>query len=760
MRRKGASVVFVLAILLLLFIFTGMLLFMFAFWEKTSQKYLAGRMAAGYARSGVQRAIWEIDHDDRSVDSFDDAWRTAFSGEECDIDGDGQKDARWFPVTDRRGNLVGRWAVSVVDESGKVNLNASGNAGGTCHEGHTTWEIGLLPSVWGESAARSVATWRYGADGQPGIATRDDNGNAAVCAANRIDDDGDGLTDEPGEGIDEPQEFVASHPRGDDRPYLSPEDAKLVPGIGPSLWQKARRLATVWSYDLNADRHRRQRLSVNAATVEDLRALCASAGYSETEAARIAASLVDFRDADNVPTVVETTSGRVFGIERTPFFNEIEGNLPFRIIPEGEATTVAEVGGHFIELFNPYDEPIDIGGWRISGLLTIPAESAANLISASAAFLKDLADRKKEPDASAITEALKTLSPTTLVLPAGAVIPPRSHYTIGDSIKVTITFLAQGAPVPAFVPMRGPAGCDWYAPILLISARGLDGFALYQKLIPLFLPFLADRPLVLSDAAGNIIEETYYPADTSLTSIQKNDPRMMDRDAWFQMAPTPGARNLTFAPWAGGEVSPLSGLLTWPSCVTVKNAPLATLGELSRVFRGQQWRTLDFWQRGTDRRLVDRLTVVEEPSEPTPGRLNVNTATETALTCLPLVDRAVAAALVAARPFGDISDVLGVAGDPGARGALSAEMAKWGTNGKDDDGDGMPDTEQEKEMVFSRIVNLLTVRSPVYEIIATGQVVRDRNGDGTIDDSEVIAEKRLRYLYDREQKRVLSAHRR
>ncbi len=664
MRRRGASVIFVLAILLL-FIFTGMLLFMFAFWEKTTAKHLALRAAAGYARTAIQRAIWELDHDDRAYDCLEDAWWTAFAGVDVDVDGDGERDARWFLVGHSDGAVVGRWAVTIVDESARVHLNASGTEHGGAHEGHATWEIALLPHVWGPAAAPAVAVWRSGSDGKPGVAGTDDNDNVAVLSSNRIDDDGDGLTDEEGEGIDEPQEFVASRPWGDDRPYLSRADAKLAPGVGPALWRAARPYLTVSSYDTNRDASGSLRVSVTTAPVAALREACLRLGYGEEEAARIAACIADYRDTDSVPTVLATSSGRVFGIERTPYLNEVDGNLPARISVEGEAVVVEEVGGHFIELFNPYDRPMNVGGWTISGVLTMPAAGGTG---------------------------------TSIVLPPGAVIPPRSYYTIGDSVKVLIRFVPRMPPVPVFLPTREPAGCDCYAPILFVCWGGLDGFGPYQLFVPLFWPFLGERPLVVRDASGNLIEETLFPRDTAATTVQKNDPRMMGRDAWFQGPTTPGFPNAVFAPWTGGEVDPVSGLLTWPSCFVVKDGPFATLGELSRLFRGQQWRTLDFWRSGSDSRLLDRLTTQDDPSASVPGRLNLNTASETTLLCLPLVDPARAAAIRSARPLRDIGEVLGTPAAAGPQGILSREMTRFGFDGVDNDGDGWIDVEQEKEL--------------------------------------------------------------
>ncbi len=47
----------------------------------------------------------------------------------------------------------------------------------------------------------------------------------------RIDNDGDGRIDEQDEGVDEPGEFSVSNPQGDDRPFTTVEDLRMLQGI-------------------------------------------------------------------------------------------------------------------------------------------------------------------------------------------------------------------------------------------------------------------------------------------------------------------------------------------------------------------------------------------------------------------------------------------------------------------------------------------------------------------------------------------------
>ncbi|MCM8820625.1 MAG: hypothetical protein NC932_01560, partial [Candidatus Omnitrophica bacterium] len=108
------------------------------------------------------------------------------------------------------------------------------------------------------------------------------------------------------------------------------------------------------------------------------------------------------------------------------------------------------------------------------------------------------------------------------------------------------------------------------------------------------------------------------------------------------------------------------------------------------------------------------------------------------------------------RPYKDISEVLGVYGD-GSSGqeSLSREITKYGFNFRDNTMDFFIDEEKEKELIFSRIIDLITVRSNVFKIITVGQKVQDINNNGKIEDEEVISDKKLVVWYDRNKKKII-----
>ena len=66
-------------------------------------------------------------------------------------------------------------------------------------------------------------------------------------------------------------------------------------------------------------------------------------------------------DPDTIGTVttyLDISSGDTYyGIEQTPYINEVEAGIAN---PTG-------IYGKYIELFNPYDNDIDLTGWKITG---------------------------------------------------------------------------------------------------------------------------------------------------------------------------------------------------------------------------------------------------------------------------------------------------------------------------------------------------------------------------------------------------------
>ena len=703
-NKKGVSIVVALMILLILFLFTGMLLFFFKFWERSSYKRFTGKAAYRFAMMGVDTAIWELDNDDTEYDAFTDRWRAYFEGEDIDLNGDEVPDARWFYITDNTGAVIGRYAVLVEDESGKININYAGG-GDMSWSTYTVQDIGVFSNIIGEHRAWQIVDYRRG------------------------------------------------------RRYAVPSDIKLADGIGEGIYQKLRNYITTFSYDLNTNRYGERRINLNNASFETLLQVLGNLGYEESVAGQIAVNIIAYRDTSRVPPQYHTEKQVLFGVNKTPYFNEIEAVKPWKAQVEGKTIMLREIGGQFIEIFNPYPEPLDIGNWCITGVVTLFSGSGGEVYQESLDIFDEVVGGETDIAPERVKSAMERVVSSSIVIPKGTVIQPYSYYTIGDSMSITIVIIpAKPVPViiPLFVPIRDPKGCQQYEPMLAVNPGSLGFIADVLHKIPLFAKLGLDFTMRLYDGNDNLIEETEYIVDTPLSTVGKNDPRMSGIFDWYPNKPTPGGPNVTFQPWIGGEFGLTDWILNWPTAFMVKNDRFVSVSELSFIHKKEHWKTLDFWKHGDDRKVIDYFTVVENPGAPSYGRLNINTSSETALMCLPLVDKDVAGTIINARPYKDISEVLGVYDDGSPSQAhLSREMTKYGFNFRDNTMDLFIDEEREKELIFSRIIDLITVRSNVFKVIAVGQKVQDINNNGKIEDEEIIADKKGVFWYDRNKKKVI-----
>ena len=177
--------------------------------------------------------------------------------------------------------------------------------------------------------------------------------------------------------------------------------------------------------------------------------------------------------------------------------------------------------------------------------------------------------------------------------------------------------------------------------------------------------------------------------------------------------------------------------------------PYSSPAELSFVHKGKQWQTINLWQ-SYDKKILDAFTVVENVEQPVIGRININTATPETLYCLPFIDSNIARQIISSRPFSNICDIVGA-----PNGLLNHEITKYGTNLVDDNKDGWIDTEDEKELIISSIINLITVRGNVFTINVKAQKVIDYDNNGIITENEILAETNFRVIYDRLKNKII-----
>ncbi|MGC8804975.1 MAG: hypothetical protein ACP5QD_03470, partial [Candidatus Ratteibacteria bacterium] len=378
--NSGVALIFAIGIVLVLFVITTGLLVIFGQWEKSSFLLFSRTHSIHAAKIGIEQAIWELKNDKNNYDGYDEQWHAKFAGTDIDIDQDGIKESQFFPVKNFRGKIVARYAVLVTDESGSININYVGNISKngkhSFNEGWTTFEIRLFPDTC-DNVADDIVLFRMGKDCASGIKDIDDDNDNSILSNDGIDNDGDGIIDEENEGIDEPDEFNHAKPSGDDRPFFVIEDLKMARGMTDKLFNRIKNYITTYSYDLNIDAENYLRTNINQATLSQIVSILAGLGYEKDQATQIGVNILDYRDKDNIPTVIKTPDGKRFiGLEKTPYINEIEPMPELRIDKTFTKTGIPvvileELGPNFIEIVNPYDQPIDIGGWSIKGGLVL-----------------------------------------------------------------------------------------------------------------------------------------------------------------------------------------------------------------------------------------------------------------------------------------------------------------------------------------------------------------------------------------------------
>ncbi|MCM8818916.1 MAG: hypothetical protein NC915_05530, partial [Candidatus Omnitrophica bacterium] len=654
--NDGDVIILVILVLLLIFLFTSTMLILFNFWTKTTGKIISGKEAKNFAKIGIENAIWEIDNDNREYDCFKDPWRKNFEGDEVDLNNDGVGDAKWFYIRDKKENIIGRYAVLVEDESGKININANGNLNLSFNEGHSCYEISIFEKILGKKLFYNIVKFKYGEDGKPGKLGFDDNKNNLSFLIDGIDNNGNGFIDEENEGIDEDAEFYYLKPYGDDRPYFSPSEIKMVSGFGEKNYDKIKNFITTFSYDRDLNRYEKERVDLNSADFDQLYNIFKTLGYPENQSTQIALNIIDYRDKDSIPTVRKIGNRYFTGIEDVPYLNEIDAVKDWKtwILPNG-TIIYEEQGGQFIEIFNPYLKEKNIGGWKIEGVLTFGSSSWNEVFQNSKEIFDDVLNGETEIEMEKINKIEKLVNRfTSITIKPETKIPPLSFYTIGDLIKIIIVIPKSGIPVPLFLPIKDPDNCQQYERIIAINPGSLGFISKLLNRLPIFKNLGLDFTIKLYDDKGNLIEFCEYIVDTPDTTVQKNDPRMRGIFDWLLGPSSPGSFNTYFQPWIGEEFELTNFLISWPSHFYIKNNQFSTVGELSFIHKMEHWKTLNFW-KGADRKIVDYFTCYKKIDGNVYGRININTANKEVLECLPLVDEELAEKIIKARPYYEIS---------------------------------------------------------------------------------------------------------
>jgi hypothetical protein len=301
---------------------------------------------------------------DENYDAYTEEWLGTGTGKifcnataasnDVDNNGDGVKDSKWLdaPFSLDRG-LKAQYAILIEDVGeSRINVNATGNVVGATGSfvygtGATTYDI-RLQDILTDTIAKNVVgstTGRCGANSIP-----NNTGTAA-------------------------SQYQPRNPGDDDRPFNVLDVADICFGTCSSsslyqsrlrniinnetLFQNVRGSLTAYSFDSIITNNgtvsslqmgnNYYRLNVNTASAAELAAQLRHCvfGTATLMADQIAAHIIDYRDSDNSITVY---NGK-YGLEAHPYINELF-----------YATATAY---HRIELINPFNRSIGIGGWKL-----------------------------------------------------------------------------------------------------------------------------------------------------------------------------------------------------------------------------------------------------------------------------------------------------------------------------------------------------------------------------------------------------------
>lgn len=376
-KDKGIALILVVSVLAVAGIMAVSFAFTMRLELKAAANYLEAVRASYLGQAGVTYAQQALREDDRSVDSFEDKWRTVFAGSDIDNDGDGQPDSKWINVYDDTGEAIGRYAVLIRDETSFLDINMAYKHNLSplkVTEGWTPYELDLKKFLANvglkdpDSVFDDIISFRYGPDGQPGNSGVDDNQNQRILDSDGIDNNANGIIDEAGEGIDEPMEYDPRFLYGDDRAFETPFEISKIKSISKQDLKKIYPYITTYSVDNNIDVEGRLKDNINFIDSQMLAVLLEDAGARDPF--QKAVNIIDACDDDFSQSVIPKLYSRLPAVNRGPvgdwiwkgnYQSDVKDGQPYTItwmnLPEGE---------YYIGVFGVKDE--FVGDVTINGM--------------------------------------------------------------------------------------------------------------------------------------------------------------------------------------------------------------------------------------------------------------------------------------------------------------------------------------------------------------------------------------------------------
>lgn len=277
--QHGVALLIVVSLLTVVGIMGASFAFSMFLETQASRQFVSTTQARYVAEAGIN-AAWVLLDEDRAASLVDDQtedWANRPQGGEADVDHDGVAEARWWAVHDGDEQAIGRFGLSVTDETGKVNLNV-----GRAHPSAEMPAIDLAVLLEQAKIARAaevaeaIEQFRYG-------------GPSSAPGEDGVDDDQDGT-------IDETDEYDPAALRGNDRRLEALEDVVRIAGLRAQDVTALARVATVYSWEPNISMGGTARVNVNTATADELVSVLMVAGIEDPWQGAV--NIADYVDPD------------------------------------------------------------------------------------------------------------------------------------------------------------------------------------------------------------------------------------------------------------------------------------------------------------------------------------------------------------------------------------------------------------------------------------------------------------------------------
>lgn len=681
--------------------------------------------------------------------------------------------ASWHPVKDVSGNLIGRLAFLVVDESGKLDPNGVITAehepfADTDSDG--SWDAGEHFFDVDRNGAYTNAVVAEGAEARTGGSPQEINGEPAF----------------PGMV---PGELVTRLPANAKRWFSWRHLRRSLWATGAggdSNAQTATKSAFPFSYDIEAwrhtdgnDKHRFNLARTDWAslplTPDQLATSGALSDFWDTSTTpatitavatdrvpwltalvktdgttsvtnQVAANLIDYSDADDTatsdyvpatggwplnppnPGVVDPPTATYVGLEEVPYVNEVAVTCTFSELdtsgppPAGTGPWQCQLQlTVFVELINPYAN-------NVSGDVALELELGGSLAALAPAPAVVAA-----PAGSAAT-----VNGARLFWP-GAAVGANGYQVLTGT--VTYTWMA-AAPVNYTVAINDGAATVTAGGSLAEFARlGGAGNALLGSGI---LSFTASCDYTVADPRVNTQTGDWTVIGLAAVATTTVGTR--------NVAPQADANPSGRYPGADAETvtDPALGMST----AYIRNAPMQSLWELGCIHRGEPWCTLNLatsnpapaaanTYAGGDANILEQVKL--GPDTVVEGRFNANSSQAGAwspvlsrITIGGAYDTPEAGTVLTAADITAIVDgnPAGIRRNNGTLGGIAAAhrggIAMASALSSLSAGATAQDTDRKKEEVVGKLANLLTVRQNYFTVIVTGQVVKDLGAMATV----------------------------